>query len=134
MFLVRERESKCYLGIFAATEIADLWDMVDEHDDPVDYEWAEIELGGFIFGHPRPLLNDISDDEVDPTTEWDAPFTSAKLTTNELMDRKLYSGDLQWTRFDFADVGDGLIARINERLQREEEAQSGASNDNPARR
>ena len=49
------------------------------------------------------------------------------------MDRELYSDDLEWTRFDFADVGDGLIARINERLQREEEARNGASNDNPPR-
>lgn len=134
MFLVRERESKRYLGIFAATGSADLWDMVDEHDDPADYEWAEIQIGGFIFEQPRPLLNDISDDEVDPTKEWDGPFPNAKLATNELMDRELYSDDLEWTRFDFGNVGDGLIARIEKRLKREEEAQSGASNDNPRRR
>jgi len=131
MFLVRDRESKRYLGIFAATDSADLWDMVDEHDDPADYEWAEIELGGFIFENPRPLLDPTPDDEVDPTIEWDGPFPNAKLMTNEMMHRELYSDDLEWTRFDFADVGDGLIARIKERLRREEEAQSGASNDNP---
>ncbi len=130
MFLVRERDSKRYLGIFTAPDTASLWDMVDAHDDPCDYEWAEIFRGGFIFRHPRPLLNDMVGEDDEFNDEWDGPFPDAKLNTDEWMDSELYFGDLKWVRFDFADVGDGVFARIIETLEERDALAGSANNDN----
>lgn len=111
-YIVRRRKKHSLLGLYAATSLANLWDQVDEIADPPDYEWRKIKNGGIYFPNDEPSdLSKIEDeDKMHKTAEAEDKLHA---TTTELLFHRWQDGkSKKWTRFDFANEGVGLIARI----------------------
>ena len=111
-YIVRRRKRHSLLGLYAATSLANLWDQVDEVAEPSDYEWRKIKNGGMYYPKDEPSdLSKIEDeDEVHKIAELEDKLHTT--TTELLFDRWQDGKRKKWTRFDFANEGVGLIARI----------------------
>lgn len=111
VYLVRRVDTKKIEGIFWGSK-AQVWDAVDEECDPVFFEYARLKPGGGI-RHRGEGIDvtqwdgpELDDDETPP-----ADF-SGFTTTDTLDDALYFQSRLRWKRFDAADTGVGLIARV----------------------
>jgi hypothetical protein len=121
--LVRNVETKKLLGVYWG-DPASIWDAVDECTDPSDYEYANLKHGGLYWGDEEPeALQYGAMDDDSPHFSWDG-----LQSTEALCDAIHDQSRLRWRRFDYADQGVGLVARIvrqvdAERAERKEAAE-----------
>lgn len=108
-YLVRGRKSKGMLGLFVAETMAGLWDAVDEHADPHDYEFREVRFGSMMFKDADEPVFTIKED-----INWEPAAPSYELW-QQLKERT------GWRRFDHANRGVGLIARVFRAVGRADE-------------
>jgi len=93
---VRMIETGELVGLYAATDQAWLWDMVDEVVDPGTCEYIRVLNGGIEFAGGAPV--------VESTEGWDGE--SGHSPTDQLIDR---ISRAKWTKIDFADEGVGGV-------------------------
>lgn len=131
-YLVRHRERKTLLGLFVASDLDWLWDLVDEICDPFDYEWSRIANASLACHGPNEFATEDhypafepADDDSDPDPEPralhpDFPQPNGpdmRVMFSEYIDLKW--GKRRWTPFDSAIEGHGVIARIARRVDEE---------------
>jgi len=97
-FLVRLIKNRDLVGFFAADDLIDLMDTVDECTDPGACEYAELPLGGIMWSSPAkaiPLIPGLEDgSEPEPM-----PWGGAELT--ELWWNFVYGfAEVEWIPFD----------------------------------
>lgn len=123
LFLVREAGTTKVHGIFWAETPAALWDAVDEMADPSRFEWAEIaDFGGVWREEELDEALPVPDRaDFPPGDDGDGAFGDAYSKAlsfgvsgwgENLLQMISNQGEHEWTRFDFADKGDGMIARV----------------------
>jgi len=111
-YLVRERGKKILHGIFWAQNLGALWDTVDEMGDPSDFEYRQ-PLGSGGMWHNIPIGEIETEswaDEIEGCEE-EKPASVSLDTMSELMCETMDTED-GWKRFDFTNVGHGMLARI----------------------
>jgi len=113
IYLVRHIETKEIAGLFCGSKV-EVWDTVDEIDDPYSYEYAVLNSGA-IYTHaiigegPIAQQWDFKKDD----DEESIPFDWSSFNESEVFCEQLHcQNQLRWHRFDASDVGIGLIARI----------------------
>lgn len=106
-YLVRDVEEKKIQGIVWGS-LDEIWDTVDEWGDPALFEFARLPSGGLM--DPRPIVEipNSAKSNVD-----EVGFDFAQFVCSGKIDIALDEPDrLRWRRFDCANVGHGMIARL----------------------
>src|SRR5690625_7753735 len=137
IYLVRVRATHKLQGVFWAASIADLWDTVDEMGDPAFCEHAEMTRPSGLWHEmsyaetPEPH---VGEHECPPGADGSALLCAACLRRDDADEdyfdqmKFVRSGELfpwsaeeqdkmDWTPFDFADEGEGMIARVIREVQ-----------------
>jgi len=113
-YYVRQAGTNKIQGIFWARNLDDLWGAVDEMCDPFDCEFAKPRSPGGLW---HSLRFEDTGESRDGTEENDCEdcfviheigYGVGELTIDELVGAR----SLQWRRFDPANVGHGMVARI----------------------
>lgn len=127
LYLVREAETTKVHGIFWASNPAGLWDAVDEMADPAEFEWTQVTMPSGVW------RDETLNEALAIPDRGDFPETDeGEEAFDEAFDRALEFGFISWgdhlramiirqdehvwTRFDYADEGVGVVARIFEEV------------------
>ncbi len=115
-YMVRNADTKTICALIVAQSIAELWDTVDEVADPADFEYRRVSRGGIICTGEQEFATSKTypldgEDEGAPHTVETGFFSPEGVALTEMADIEATKG--RWTRFDFADEGDGMIARLS---------------------
>lgn len=105
VYLVREMGAMRSYGIAWASSESELWDVVDEFDDPYGYEFAEAARPAGLF-----LADTVeaSDDDVEAGQAGWNTFAESEMLSRDLFDLEA----LDWRPFCPADEGCGIVARL----------------------
>jgi hypothetical protein len=133
VYAVRLADSRKIQGLFWAKNGADLWDAVDEMADPGDLEFCELKRPGGVWHTatykdqpdlPDPATFDESEQAQELLSEmiserWHPPFDrDSELLCEVFGDQENFN----WTPFDNAFVGNGMVARIRADMDRKNHA------------
>ncbi len=112
VYVVRNMKTGAFEGVFWASNLAELWDIVDEDFDPSGFEFAELQYaGGLTAGSAAGAKIQQTDDDI--PLEGYRPIPWRRFNATELFENELRDQDgLDWTPFCAADEQYGLIARV----------------------
>lgn len=125
LYLVREAGTTKVHGIFWADNAAALWDAVDEMADPAFFEWTEIEQASGVWRdealeEARPIPDrGAFPESAEGEETFDTALNKAlafgfSTFGDRFWQAVVYQEEREWTRFDYADQGVGVIARTFE--------------------
>ncbi len=115
-YAVRYADTKWLLGFYEAEDLDILWELVDEHVEPEDFEFLPITNGGIFIASETEAHTECGDDDVG-FPGWDDPHQPRGPHKLGMTDNfagqliKAYDRNM-WKRFDVADLGRGLAARV----------------------